>query len=254
MRLGRASGHGLAMSARRADESCTALPRRIRRRRLRWRDEAALLLLPTATVLGVFGVIGAVTDQRLLFASLAASAFLIYLDPLHTANSIRTLTIGQLSAAAIGFTVSLLFGNGYLAGAAAMLATIAVTLLADAVYPPAVVTSLAFSLQSGADSNLALFTLAVGITATLVVLERGMLWLILHLESPEFPGDPPARRRIVVHARGRTGAISVHARMRRSRARRRGSNRRALVRVVPGQLRGARESDRIVTSFVCPDV
>jgi CBS-domain-containing membrane protein len=201
------------MSAARAAEPFVSLPRRIRRRRLRWRDEAALLLLPTATVLGVFGLVDAVTNQRLLFASLAASAFLIYLDPLHTANSIRTLAIGQLSAAAIGFTTALLFGHGYLAGAAAMLATIAVTSLADAVYPPAVVTSLAFSLQSGADSNLVLFTIAVGITALLVVLEHGMLRLILRLDPPETPSRP-RRRGIAANARGRAGGVVAHRRVR----------------------------------------
>ena len=208
-----ARGQRHSASEGRADEACVALPRRIRRRRLRWRDEAALLLLPTATVLAVFGLIGAVTNQRLLFASLAASAFLIYLDPLHTANSIRTLTIGQLSAAAIGFATALLFGHGYLAGAAAMLATIAVTSLADAVYPPAVVTSLAFSLQSGADSNLVLFTIAVGITALLVVLEHGMLRLILRLDPPDAPA---ARHGITATARGRSRGIVAHHRDRRA--------------------------------------
>ena len=214
-----ARGQRLSASEGRADEACVALPRRIRRRRLRWRDEAALLLLPTATVLAVFGLIGAVTNQRLLFASLAASAFLIYLDPLHTANSIRTLTIGQLSAAAIGFATALLFGHGYLAGAAAMLATIAVTSLADAVYPPAVVTSLAFSLQSGADSNLVLFTIAVGITALLVVLEHGMLRLILRLDPPDAPSPPAARRGITADARGRTSGIVAHRQVRPRRRR-----------------------------------
>jgi CBS-domain-containing membrane protein len=206
------------MSDGRAAEPFVHLPRRIRRRRLRWRDEAALLLLPTATVLGVFGLVDAVTNQRLLFASLAASAFLIYLDPLHTANSIRTLAIGQLSAAAIGFTTAFLFGHGYLAGATAMLATIAVTSLADAVYPPAVVTSLAFSLQSGADSNLVLFTIAVGITALLVVLEHGMLRLILRLDPPE----TPRRRGIAANVRARTSGIVAHRRVRPRSGNRRG--------------------------------
>ncbi|MEC4818085.1 MAG: hypothetical protein SAK29_33165 [Scytonema sp. PMC 1069.18] len=41
--------------------------------------------------------------QRLLFASLASSAFLIYLDPQHGSNTVRTLVLSQMMAASIGF-------------------------------------------------------------------------------------------------------------------------------------------------------
>lgn len=159
------------------------IPQRARER-LGWRAEAALLLLPTTTVLAVFGLVNAVTNQRLLFASLASSAFLIYLDPLHAANSARTLAIAQLSAAGFGFIAASTLGYGYAAGAAAMLATIATMALLDAVHPPAVSTSLAFSLRAGPDSNLALFALAVGITAALVVMERGTVWILARLNRP----------------------------------------------------------------------
>lgn len=59
------------------------------RRHLGWRKELLLASLPTAAVLAVFGLIERFTHQRLLFASLGASAFLIYLDPEHTTNSPR---------------------------------------------------------------------------------------------------------------------------------------------------------------------
>ncbi len=51
------------------------VPRGVRRR-LNLRGEFALALLPTATVLAVLALVEALSRQRLLFASLAASAFL----------------------------------------------------------------------------------------------------------------------------------------------------------------------------------
>ncbi|WP_197446567.1 hypothetical protein [Tautonia plasticadhaerens] len=47
------------------------------------RGELTLAIAPTAVVLLVFGLVEVLTEQRLLFASLAGSAFLIYLDPEH---------------------------------------------------------------------------------------------------------------------------------------------------------------------------
>ncbi len=157
-------------------------PRRARER-FGWRAEALLLLMPTITVLAVLGLVEAVTRQRLLFASLASSAFLIYLDPRHAMNSVRTLAVAQLSAALFGFSASLALGHGY-AAAAAMLATIATMALLDAVHPPAVSTSLVFALRSGPESNLGVFALAVGITTGLVVVERGSLWLLGQIDRP----------------------------------------------------------------------
>jgi hypothetical protein len=60
------------------------------RRRLGWRGELALVALPTVTVLVVLALVEALARQRLLFASLASSAFLIYLDPTHPTNRVRT--------------------------------------------------------------------------------------------------------------------------------------------------------------------
>ena len=152
------------------------------RRRLDVRGELVLAILPTATVLGVLAIVELLTEQRLLFASLASSAFLIYLDPQHGTNSIRTLVLSQVFAALIGWATYVGLGSGYLSGGAAMVITIVVMILFDALHPPAVATAMAFALRSGEASNLVLFALAVGITAVLVVMERLALWLLARVE------------------------------------------------------------------------
>lgn len=155
------------------------------RHRLDLKGEFILVLLPTVTVLGVLGLVEVLSQQRLLFASLAASAFLIYLDPQHGTNTVRTLVISQMTAATIGLVTYLTFRPGYLSGGSAMITTIVLMLLLDAMHPPAVATSLSFALRAGKENNLVLFGLAVGITATLVVMERFMLWLLAHYEAPD---------------------------------------------------------------------
>jgi hypothetical protein len=76
---------------------------------------------------------------------LALSAFLIYLDPKHPANSIRTLVIAQLSAAVVGYLMYLLLGLGYFSAAVSMIITIAVMIGAPAMHPPAVFSALIFA-------------------------------------------------------------------------------------------------------------
>lgn len=147
------------------------------RQRLGLRGELTLALLPTATVLCVFAFVEVLSQQRLLFASLASSAFLIYLDPQHGMNSVRTLVVAHLIAASLGFGTYALFGPGYLAGGAAMLGTVVLMIVLDTVHPPAVSTSLSFAFRAGSASNLLLFILAIGITVTLVGLERVAVWL-----------------------------------------------------------------------------
>ena len=105
------------------------------------------------TVLLVLALLEALTRQHLLFASLAASAFLIYLDPQHSTNSVRTLVFAQMMAATIGSITDLLFGSGYLAGGIAMVITIFLMILLDAMHPPAVATSLSFALKAGNENN-----------------------------------------------------------------------------------------------------
>lgn len=151
------------------------------RKRLNWKGELALATAPTVVILTVFALVEVLTQQRLLFASLASSAFLIYLDPQHGTNTVRTLVISQIMAAGIGFTTYVLLGSGYLSGGTAMITTIVLMILLDVMHPPAVATSLSFALKAGNENNLVLFGLAVGITAVLVGLERFALWLLVYL-------------------------------------------------------------------------
>ena len=148
------------------------------RRRLTLKGELALAVAPTAIVLGVFALVEVLSRQRLLFASLASSAFLIYLDPQHGTNTMRTLSVAQIMAATIGWIAYTIFGSGYLSGGIAMVVTIVLMILLDVVHPPAVSTSLSFALKASNENNLVLFGLAVGITALLVGLERFTLWVL----------------------------------------------------------------------------
>ena len=150
------------------------------RRRLDIRGELLLALMPTLTVLVVFALVEVLSRQRLLFASLASSAFLIYLDPQHGTNTIRTLLVSQMLAASVGLVTYLIFGPGYVSGGSAMVIAIVLMILLDAVHPPAVSTSLSFAFRAGKESNLVLFGLALAITTMLIVLERSTLWILAH--------------------------------------------------------------------------
>lgn len=148
------------------------------RQRLDLKGEFALALAPTGVVLVVLALVEVLSRQRLLFASLAASAFLIYLDPEHGTNTVRTLVISQLMAATLGLLTFMIIGPGYLSAGSAMVLTIVLMILLDAVHPPAVATSLSFALRANNENNLILFGLAVAITALLVGLEKVALWLL----------------------------------------------------------------------------
>ena len=151
------------------------------RRRLGLRGELALAALPTATVLVVLAFVEALARQRLLFASLASSAFLIYLDPAHPSNRVRTLLVAQGAAAVLGWALLAALGPHYPAAALAMVATIALMVAADAVHPPAVSTALSFALGAGTARPVALFGLALGATAVLVGLQRAATRLLARL-------------------------------------------------------------------------
>lgn len=150
------------------------------RKRLTLRQEYVLVLLPTATILAIFALVETLTSQRLLFASLASSAFLIYLDPQHGTNTMKTLVSAQVLAAIAGWGTFSLFGPGYAAGGAALIITIVLMVAFDIVHPPAVATALSFAFRAGDASNVLLFGLAVGVTAVLVVLEQVTLRLLGH--------------------------------------------------------------------------
>ncbi|HJV50940.1 MAG TPA: HPP family protein [Noviherbaspirillum sp.] len=149
-----------------------------RRRRIGLKGELALAIMPTVTVLLVLALVEALSRQRLLFASLASSAFLIYLDPQNVVNSVRTLVLSQVGSAVIGLVSYLLFGPGYVSGGIAMVTAIGAMIAADAMHPPAVSTALSFGLRAGDETNLALFCLAVGVTAVLIGLQRVALWML----------------------------------------------------------------------------
>lgn len=158
----------------------TPVPQEQRLGRARQSLGAELLLaaLPTVTVLMVFALVERLTRQRLLFASLASSAFLIYLDPEHATNQVRTLVLAQIGGALIGFAALTWLGPGYAAAGLAMTATIGALVVLDLVHPPAVSTALAFAFQDTKEKNIVLFGLAVGMIAVLVALERACLWLV----------------------------------------------------------------------------
>ncbi|AMJ68162.1 hypothetical protein AXW84_12595 [Hymenobacter sp. PAMC 26628] len=147
------------------------------RPRLAGRAELLLALLPTATVLLLLWLLKLLSNQQLLFASLASSAFLIYLDPRHRTNSVRNLAISQLGAAALG--------PAYAAAAGALVLTIGLMVTADAMHPPAVATALNFAFRAGTgEGNLLLFGPAVGLVAVLVLLQRGSVWLLARVARP----------------------------------------------------------------------
>ena len=75
-------------------------------------------------------------------------------------------------------TTFLVIGPGYPAAAVAMVAAILLMILADAVHPPAVSTALSFAMRAGDESNVALFGVAVGITALLVGMQRSAVWML----------------------------------------------------------------------------
>lgn len=177
------------------------------RARLPLGGELALAALPTATVLVMLALVEALTAQRLLFASLASSAFLIYLDPEHGTNRVRALVLSQALAAALGWALFAAFGPGYVAAGGALVATILLMVLLDVVHPPAVATAMSFALRAGDASNLALFGLALGIVAILVVLQRAAVWTILRFRpvaERSAPSPDDDARREERHA-GRRG-------------------------------------------------
>ena len=64
-----------------------------------------------------------------------------------------------------------------------MILVIVLMILLDAMHPPAVSTALSFAFRTGPESNLLLFGLAVGVTVTLVLLQRAALWLLNRIEQ-----------------------------------------------------------------------
>lgn len=138
-----------------------------------------LLALPaTLTVLGALGLVEALRHERILFASLASSAFLIYRDPTHPMNGIRVMAGAHLCGVGLGTAAALLIGPGYGAGAAAMCATIAVLVLLNVVHPPAIATALGFAFYPQQHHAAGLFLVALAMLVALVVLELAATWMV----------------------------------------------------------------------------
>lgn len=149
------------------------------RPRLSWRREVLLALLPTVTVLGLLWLLKLLSNQQLLFASLASSCFLIYVDPGHPTNSARTLVISQLAGAVLGYGFHAWLGPGYMGAALALVSVIGVMITTNTMHPPAVATALNFAFRAGAgEGNLLLFALAVGLVLVLLAVQRGSAYLV----------------------------------------------------------------------------
>ena len=146
------------------------------------KTKIALAIMPAVTVIGVLLLLQAFSKQQLLFSSLASSAFLIYIDPKHPTNSIRTLVIAQISAAVIGYLTFIVVGAGYVAASISMIIAIAVMIMANAMHPPAVSTALTFAFQPSKNNILLLFLFAVLLLVILIILQRISLWIIKRSE------------------------------------------------------------------------
>lgn len=158
------------------------------RERLSLKDELVLAIAPTAAILCVLWMIELLSQHKVLFASLASSAFLIYLDPNHKANSPRSIALSQVIGALVGVATDYFLGVGYLAAGVAMVVTIVLLIAVDAVHPPAIGTALSFAFRRSDDSALGLFLLALVVILILVILQRLMLSTLTRLtrknESP----------------------------------------------------------------------
>ncbi|RYE24825.1 MAG: HPP family protein [Sphingobacteriaceae bacterium] len=146
------------------------------RKRYNLKTEISLALLPTLSMAIVLFLLESYSKQHLLFASLASSAFLIYLDPQHPTNGIYTLLLSQLSAALIGVGVVKTIGPGYTSALLAMIISITFMILLNIMHPPAVSTALTFAFETG--KTLPLFIIALGILTVLVILQKVSVWLI----------------------------------------------------------------------------
>lgn len=155
----------------------------MRFRRFDIKTEIALAIMPTTVIIVVLMLLEAFSKQQLLFSSLASSAFLIYLDPKHPTNRVRTLTIAQMSAAIIGYLVFIVVGAGYLSAAISMIIAIGVMIATKAMHPPAVSSALLFAFEYTRVNTLLMFLFAVLLLVVLIGLQRASLWIIRRAEG-----------------------------------------------------------------------
>ncbi|MCU7549281.1 HPP family protein [Chitinophagaceae bacterium LB-8] len=93
-------------------------------------------------------------------------------------DTLRTLSIAQMSAAVIGYLMYLLLGPGYLTADTSMIIAIAVMIGAKAMHPPAVSSAMIFAFQYTKPNTLMLFISAVVLIVILIGLQRASHWLI----------------------------------------------------------------------------
>jgi CBS-domain-containing membrane protein len=158
-------------------------------RRFDIKTELFLVMVPTIVVIAVLLLLQFFSRQQLLFSSLASSAFLIYLDPRHPVNHVRTLLISQIAAAVLGYLVYLLCGPGYLSAALSMIVTIAAMIITRAMHPPAVSTAMIFAFQFTKVNTLVLFLFAVLLLVILIFLQRVSIWIIKRSEGKKVSLD-----------------------------------------------------------------
>jgi CBS-domain-containing membrane protein len=154
-------------------------------RRGRLPRELALAVLPTLIVLGTTFLVEELRHQRVLFASLASSAFLIYRAPGHPMNGVRVMVPAHLVAVALGVGAAALLGTGYLAGAIAMATTIIALVLLNTVHPPAISTALGFAFFERKEQAVGLFLVALAMLVALVVAQRAASWTARRFAEPE---------------------------------------------------------------------
>src|SRR3954452_17987755 len=126
-------------------------------RRYDLQTDILLAIMPAAIMIAVLLLLDTFGKQEILFSSLASSAFLIYLEPNHPTNNVRTLLISQLSASVIGYVVYVAVGPGYTSAAISMIISILVMIFAKAMHPPAVSTPLVFAFQHTKPNTLLMF-------------------------------------------------------------------------------------------------
>jgi len=135
-------------------------------------QKLSLAILPTAVVILMVGGLQVMSEQCLVFTSLASSVFLVYLDYEHPTNRIRTFLLAQGIAALLGFCTVALLGTGVLAAGAATILTIVALIALDAIHPPAMSTVLSFAFHANSLKTLAIFGVAMGGIASLFVLQK----------------------------------------------------------------------------------
>jgi CBS-domain-containing membrane protein len=156
-------------------------------RRFNFKTEILLAVMPATMIIAVLMLLEVFTNQKLLFSSLASSAFLIYMDPKHPTNRVRTLVIAQISAALIGYLIYLLLGPGYLSAAVSMILAITVMIATKAMHPPAVSSAMIFAFQYTKPNTLMLFMMAVLLLVMLIVLQKASIWILKKTEINNSP-------------------------------------------------------------------